>query len=82
MPELPEVETSLQGIAPHVCNQKIERFIVRNHQLRWPVARETANLQGRLIEAVSRRGKYILTRPGKSDLAPGNVGQYENSARG
>ncbi len=68
MPELPEVETTLQGIAPHVCNQKIERFIVRNHQLRWPVARETANLQGRLIEAVSRRGKYILMRLDRGNL--------------
>ena len=68
MPELPEVETTLQGIAPHVCNQKFERFIVRNHQLRWPVARETANLQGRLIEAVSRRGKYILMRLDRGNL--------------
>jgi len=60
MPELPEVETTMRGIAPYVCDQKIERFIVRNHQLRWPVARETANMRGRLIKAVSRRGKYIL----------------------
>ncbi len=60
MPELPEVETTMQGIAPHVCNQKITRFIVRNHQLRWPVASETARLRGRVIKAVSRRGKYIL----------------------
>ncbi len=60
MPELPEVETTLQGIAPYVCNQKITRFIVRNHQLRWPVASETARLRGRVIKAVSRRGKYIL----------------------
>lgn len=60
MPELPEVETTMRGIAPYVCDQKIDRFIVRNHQLRWPVASETANMRGRLIKAVSRRGKYIL----------------------
>lgn len=60
MPELPEVETTVRGIAPYVCNQKIERFIVRNHQLRWPVAKETANLQGRRIKTVTRRAKYIL----------------------
>jgi formamidopyrimidine-DNA glycosylase len=60
MPELPEVETTMRGIAPYVCDQKIECFIVRNHQLRWPVAMETANMRGRLIKAVSRRGKYIL----------------------
>jgi len=60
MPELPEVETTMRGIAPYVCDQKIERFIVRNHQLRWPVAEETASLQGHQIKSVSRRGKYIL----------------------
>ena len=60
MPELPEVETTMRGISPYVCDQKIDRFIVRNHQLRWPVAEETANLQGRQIMSVSRRGKYIL----------------------
>jgi formamidopyrimidine-DNA glycosylase len=62
MPELPEVETTMRGIAPYVCDQKIERFIVRNHQLRWPVSSETDNLRGRLIKNVSRRGKYILMR--------------------
>jgi formamidopyrimidine-DNA glycosylase len=60
MPELPEVETTMRGIAPYVCNQRIERFIVRNHQLRWPVAKETANLDGHTIKSVSRRAKYIL----------------------
>ena len=60
MPELPEVETTVRGIAPYLSNQKIERFIVRNHQLRWPVAEETANLQGQHIKTVSRRAKYIL----------------------
>jgi formamidopyrimidine-DNA glycosylase len=60
MPELPEVETTMRGIAPYVCDQKIDRFIVRNHQLRWPVAKETANLRGQRIIGVSRRAKYIL----------------------
>jgi len=68
MPELPEVETTMRGIAPYVCDQKIDRFIVRNHQLRWPVARETANMRGRLIKAVSRRGKYILMRLDRGSL--------------
>ncbi len=60
MPELPEVETTIRGIAPHVCGQKIKRVIVRDSRLRWPVAKETIEIQGRMIEAVSRRGKYIL----------------------
>ena len=60
MPELPEVETTMRGIAPYLRDQRIEQFIVRNHQLRWPVAKETANLRGRRIKGVSRRAKYIL----------------------
>ncbi len=68
MPELPEVETTMRGISPHVCDQKIERFIVRNHQLRWPVAKETANLRGQTIRAVSRRAKYILMQLDRGTL--------------
>lgn len=60
MPELPEVETTMRGIEPHVCAQKIKNVVVRNHRLRWPVAAETATMQGCSIVAVSRRGKYIL----------------------
>jgi formamidopyrimidine-DNA glycosylase len=60
MPELPEVETTLRGIEPYVRGQIISHFIVRNNQLRWPVARETAALSGRRIVDLSRRGKYIL----------------------
>ena len=60
MPELPEVETTVRGIEPQVCGQIIETIIVRNRQLRWPVAAETENLSGHRIETVTRRGKYIL----------------------
>ena len=37
MPELPEVETTLRGIQPHVLNKKITAVIVRQSSLRWPV---------------------------------------------
>ena len=68
MPELPEVETTMRGIEPHVCGQTIERFIVRHHQLRWPVAPETATMAGRVIQSVSRRGKYILMQLDEGSL--------------
>ena len=61
MPELPEVETTRRGIAPHLLNKKITQVIVRNRQLRWPVpARLSSILQGQTVRAVSRRGKYLL----------------------
>lgn len=68
MPELPEVETTMRGIEPHVCGQRIERFIVRHHQLRWPVPAETGDMRGRLIHTVSRRGKYILMQLDQGSL--------------
>ncbi|PWV64523.1 bifunctional DNA-formamidopyrimidine glycosylase/DNA-(apurinic or apyrimidinic site) lyase [Plasticicumulans acidivorans] len=61
MPELPEVETTRRGIAPHLLGHVIERVIVREPRLRWPVtAAFSDGLQGRVIERVERRGKYLL----------------------
>lgn len=61
MPELPEVETTRRGITPHVQGHVIEQIIVRDRRLRWPVPRDlTTKLQGHAIQAVERRGKYLL----------------------
>lgn len=61
MPELPEVETSRRGIAPHLVGRRIERLEVRDHRLRWPIPAETAALvAGQQIIALRRRGKYLL----------------------
>ncbi|MBV9575907.1 MAG: bifunctional DNA-formamidopyrimidine glycosylase/DNA-(apurinic or apyrimidinic site) lyase [Gammaproteobacteria bacterium] len=61
MPELPEVETTLRGIKPHIIGQRITRVIVRNARLRWPIP---ASLQTQLlkqaVQSVERRGKYLL----------------------
>jgi formamidopyrimidine-DNA glycosylase len=61
MPELPEVETTRRGIAPHVTGECITRVIVRNPDLRWPVTRRLANeLTGQVVRRVNRRAKYLL----------------------
>ena len=61
MPELPEVETTRRGIAPHLEGQRVANVVVRNPSLRWPVSAELASeLSGALIESVGRRGKYLL----------------------
>lgn len=60
MPELPEVETTRRGIEPHLLGQRIKCFVVRQPKLRWPVSPELAQLKGAKIEAVQRRGKYLL----------------------
>lgn len=61
MPELPEVETTCRGIAPHVIGKKIRSVEVRQPQLRWPVSAELAQLlPAQKFTAVTRRGKYLL----------------------
>lgn len=61
MPELPEVETSRRGIKPHIINQTIIDVIVRQRQLRWPIpASLKKQLNQQSIQAVDRRGKYLL----------------------
>ncbi len=61
MPELPEVETTRRGIAPHIEGQTVNDVIVRHHQLRWPLPWGLKRkLSGHTINAVSRRAKYLL----------------------
>ena len=61
MPELPEVETTRRGIAPHLEGQKIDHVTIRNHKLRWPIPSDLAEiLVGQTIHSVSRRAKYLL----------------------
>ena len=61
MPELPEVETTRRGLAPHVTGKSIAAVLVREPRLRWRVAPDLpAQLRGQRIDAVTRRGKYLL----------------------
>ncbi len=61
MPELPEVETTRRGIAPHVVGQRVRHVIVRERRLRWPIPEDLdTRLSGQRIETVTRRAKYLL----------------------
>ncbi|VEG91341.1 bifunctional DNA-formamidopyrimidine glycosylase/DNA-(apurinic or apyrimidinic site) lyase [Legionella spiritensis] len=61
MPELPEVETTAQGIRPHILHQTISEIIVREPRLRRPVPKSLhENGCGQTIEDVTRRAKYII----------------------
>ncbi|MER2514687.1 MAG: bifunctional DNA-formamidopyrimidine glycosylase/DNA-(apurinic or apyrimidinic site) lyase [Nitrosomonas ureae] len=69
MPELPEVETTSRGIAPHLTGQVIASVIIRNSMLRWPIPENLpALLPGLTIQAVTRRAKYLLLDCGKGML--------------
>ena len=60
MPELPEVEVTRRGIAPHLEGRRIEAVVVREGRLRWPVPEALARcLPGQAVTAVRRRAKYL-----------------------
>lgn len=61
MPELPEVEVTRRGVAPHLEGQIVTDVIMRHSGLRWPFPDDLATcLSGRKIVATGRRGKYLL----------------------
>jgi formamidopyrimidine-DNA glycosylase len=69
MPELPEVETTLRGIAPHVVGRRVVGIDVYDRRLRWPVPGNLdALMRGRTIERIERRSKYLLFHTGPSAL--------------
>lgn len=61
MPELPEVETTRRGLAPHLVGRRVTGVVVRQPQLRWPVAAQISTLlPGQRIDSLQRRAKYLL----------------------
>jgi formamidopyrimidine-DNA glycosylase len=40
MPELPEVETTRRGLAPHVEGRIVTDVVLRRPDLRWPIPPE------------------------------------------
>src|SRR3954453_5235930 len=62
MPELPEVETIRRHLAPHVEGRTLERLEILDARWSRPrPPRELADaLEGRAIERLSRRGKYLV----------------------
>ncbi|ORU93535.1 MAG: DNA-formamidopyrimidine glycosylase [Cycloclasticus sp. symbiont of Bathymodiolus heckerae] len=69
MPELPEVETTCRGIAPHIEGKRVASVIVRQKQLRWPISPEISSVLPSLnINNVSRRAKYLFISTDKGTL--------------
>ncbi len=61
MPELPEVETTRQGLSPHISGARITSLIVRDPRLRWPVDKHLPEiLTGRRLDTIGRRAKYLI----------------------
>lgn len=61
MPELPEVEVTRRGVAPHLEGRVVSDVALRHSGLRWPFPEGLAEcLRGQRICAAGRRGKYLL----------------------
>jgi formamidopyrimidine-DNA glycosylase len=61
MPELPEVEVTRRGVAPHLEGRVVDSVLLRRDGLRWPFPPALPQLlAGRRILHTGRRGKYLL----------------------
>ena len=61
MPELPEVETVMRGLAPVLVGRRMADVNLRRPGLRFPFpANFAARLKGRQVLGLRRRAKYIL----------------------
>jgi formamidopyrimidine-DNA glycosylase len=61
MPELPEVETVMRGLAPFMEGARIDRLTLNRRDLRFPFPDDfAARTEGRKITGLGRRAKYLL----------------------
>lgn len=61
MPELPEVEVTRRGVAPHIEGRIVRNVVLRRDGLRWPFPPQLPQLlTGRKVLRTGRRGKYLL----------------------
>lgn len=75
MPELPEVETVCRGLATVLEGRRLRRIIQRRPDLRFPLpAGFVGRLQGRRVDRVYRRAKYILMRLDDESVILGHLG--------
>ena len=61
MSELPEVETVRRGLEGPLVGHRLAQVTQRRADLRWPLPKDFAKrLEGRRVERLERRAKYIL----------------------
>ena len=61
MPELPEVQTVIEGIKPKILNKRIIDFKKYIPKLRYPISQSIRKkVKGKFVKAIYRRAKYII----------------------
>lgn len=75
MPELPEVETVVRGLARVMEGGRIARVVQRRPDLRFPLPERFAErLTGRRVERLTRRAKYILAHLDRDEVLVVHLG--------
>ena len=75
MPELPEVESVRRRLEPAMRGARITHVLLRRKDLRRPFPPAFASrLEGRRIQAVDRRGKYLLVALDSGDTVLMHLG--------
>jgi len=86
MPELPEVETVWRGLAPVLAGARLSRVEARRPDLRFPLPEGfVQRLTGARIEALERRGKYLLAPLDRGETLSmhlGMTGRFEIEGAG
>ena len=92
MPELPEVETTIRGLAPHLTGQRLIRVSTMRPDLRRPFPVDLAQrLTGATVTTLSRRAKYGIITTDRDDhmifhlgmsgswrIGPGEPGKHDH----
>lgn len=60
MPELPEVETTVRALRPHLSGRRVVRTRLYRPDLRWPIPAEIGALRDTGFVQMERRAKYLL----------------------
>lgn len=75
MPELPEVETTVRGLAPVLEGHRIERVLLNRADLRRPFPVDLGQrLTGATVTGLSRRAKYGLVHTDRDDTLVFHLG--------
>ncbi|MEP3475381.1 MAG: bifunctional DNA-formamidopyrimidine glycosylase/DNA-(apurinic or apyrimidinic site) lyase [Hyphomicrobiales bacterium] len=75
MPELPEVETVMRGLSPHMTGAKLVKIEQNRENLRFPFPKDfVKRLTDVKVEYLSRRAKYILVHLSSKDILMMHLG--------
>ena len=75
MPELPEVETTVRGLAPVLEGERVARVVTRREGLRYPFPHDLGQrLVGARVTALGRRAKYGLIGTDRGDTLVFHLG--------